>query len=514
MYNQNIGVSGMAKQNESEYRRRAYLKAIGAGSVVGFAGCLGGDGDGGSSTPTETETPTDMSAEETTGTSDGGTPGTSTGETTGKSDGGTLTQSDVDWPDLSGTEVQIIIDETSDAVRNYYNGVGEGFNSATGATLNLEYVGRNVSGVERVTQLLQAGDPPEIFAMNQNNATAFEAQGVLEPVTDTMTEIEGRLGEANKHVEFEGEQWLIPTFFNITTWFWRGDLAQEVGMDQRPDWSWDSALQYAQQVNEMDGVQGIYIPTGSGPHATTMFWSWLNTNDGSIVTWENDEITVNFDQGENRQRMIEVLNFLNDAHQYSPVASDSGYGTWARSIPNGVSASVNYVGYRPKMYAIQDERDFAADVHAAQMPANRSRTTIGNVDGFGVFNGANTEAAKTFLQYFTQIGNLIDLYKINPVHDIPPYPKVRDSQAYSDFLSSLPDAYTEEDTRAYQERVASNFEISINQTDPANPYAGTITSADAIPNMMQAVLLDDQNPDDVIDQYAQQLQQTLDKAQN
>lgn len=473
----------MSRQTITGWSRRAYLKSIGGTSAaVGLAGC---SGDGNEQEGTETTT-----------------------------EGGQTETQTSDWPDLSGTDVQIIIDETSDAVKNYFNGVGNGFSEATGANVKFEFVGRNVSGVQRVTQLLQAGDPPELFAMNQNNATAFELQGVLEPVTDTMNEIEGRLGEANKHVEFEGEQWLVPTFFNVTTWFWRGDLAEEVGMDRRPDWTWESALQYAKQVNEMDDMHGIYIPTGSGPHAVSMFWAWLNTIDGSLVQQDGDEIAVNFDQGTNRERMVELLNFLKEAHSYGPVASDSGYGTWARSVPNQVSASVNYIGYRPKMYAVQDDRDFAADVHAGQMPAKESRTTDGNVDGLGVFSGANTEAAKAFLRYMTQMENLVGLYKINPVHDIPPYPDVRESDAYNSFLDSLPDAYTQEDTRAYQEEVAQNFEISINQTDPANPYAGTIAGADAIPNMMQAVLLDDESPDGVIDQHAQQLQQTLDQAQN
>jgi ABC-type glycerol-3-phosphate transport system substrate-binding protein len=425
-----------------------------------------------------------------------------------------VTTQDDDWPDLSGTEVQIIIDETSDAVKNYYNGVGDGFNQATGANVNLEFVGRNVSGVQRVTQLLQAGDPPEIFAMNQNNATAFENQGVIEPVTDTMEEIEGRLGEAGNRVEFEGEQWLVPTFFNVTGWFWRGDIAEEVGMDRRPDWTWDTALEFAQMADENTDIRGIYIPTGSGPHAVSAFMAWLRTNEGSVVEREGDRIVVNFDQGTNRDRMIETLEFLGQAHEYSPVASDSGYGTWARAVTNGVSASGNYIGYRPKMYAVQDEREFAADIHASQMPEKRTRTTDGNVDGFGVFSDSNVEAAKVFLRFFTQLENMLDLYKINPVHDVPPYPEVRESEEYNEFLESLPDAYTPEDTRAYQEEVAQNFVLSINETDPANPYAGTIAGADAIPNMVQAVLLDDEDADSAIDEHAQQLQQTLDQAQS
>lgn len=460
----------MPDQSKKSWSRRAYLKTIGAGSVAGLAVQSG-------SAAQETETPTE------------------------------------DWPDLSGTEVQVIIDETADPITNYWNGVSDSFEQATNATMNLEFVGRNIGGVQRVTQLLQAGSPPEIFAMNQNNATSFQTQGVLEPVTDVMSTVTSRVGEPPKNVEFQGEQWLMPLFYNITAWYWRGDLAEEAGLDRRPEWTWETATQYAEAVDGMDDINGTYVPAGSSVPTTYHLRAWLRTAEASIVRWDGDRMVVAFDEGQNRERMVETLNFLKQQYQYSPVASDSDFDSWARAVANAVSASGNYIGYRPKMFAIQNDREFAADIHAARMPENRSRMTDGNIDGLGTFRGANTDAAKTLMEFLAQPSQLVDLYKLNPVHDIPPYPEIREGEEYTSFLEQLPDAYTEEDTQAYQEEVANNFTTAIEATDPANPYAGTITGADALPNLVQAVMLDDEDPDDVVDDHAQQLQQTLDQAQ-
>jgi len=477
--------------DDSRVDRRDLLKYAGAASAAVLAGCTGDGGSGG----------------------DGGDGGSGSDGGDG-SDGGSTDQSSGDWPDLNGTEVHIIIDETSDPVKNFWNGVTSDFEDATNAKTNVEFVGRNIGGVERVTQLLQAGDPPELFAMNQNNATAFELQDVIEPVTDLMKDIESRLGEPNKKVEFKGEQWLIPGFFNVTAWYWRGDIAEDIGMDSRPEWTWETALEFARGADDVEGIRGTYVPAGSGPHLVSSVASWVNTIDGSFVHWEDDKIAVNFDEGSNRDKMIEVLNFLDDMHEYSPVASDSGYGSWARAVSSGSTASGNYIGYRPKMYAVRDERPYAGDIHAGMMPKKKSRTTDGNVDGYGIFKGSNVDAAKTFMRFYTQIEQMVELYKINPVHDIPPYPNVRESDAYTNFLDGLSGAWTPEDTRAYQKRVVNNLEISINQTDPPNPYSGTIAGADPIPNLVKAVLIDDKNPDDVIDKHASDLQQILDDAQS
>lgn len=449
------------------------------GSTLGLAGCIGQNGNG----------------------SDKGN-----GETDGSSSNGK-------WPDLSGKKVHVVIDETADPIKKYWNGVASDFKSATNADINVEYVGRQTSGVQRVTQLMQARTPPELFAMSQTNATAFQSQGILEPVSDVVADVEERLGTAYKHVQWDGEHWTLPTFLNVVAWYWRGDLAEKVGMNRRPDWTWEKATEYAKKVSKLDGIHGTYVPAGSGDHAVYHLRAWLRSAEGSITKWDGDKMVVNFHKGKNRKRMIETLNFLKTQHKHSPVASDSDFTPWARALPNQVAASGNYIGYRPKMYAVQDERDFAADIHASQMPKKESRATDGNIDGLGTFKGSNVDAAKTLMRFITQKKTLLPLYKLNPVHDVPAFPGIRESDEYQSFLSSLPDAYTPKDTNAYQKEVATNFRSSIEGTDPPNPFAGTITGADPLPNLVSEVVLNNANPDNVIDQYAKDLQSVIDNAQ-
>jgi ABC-type glycerol-3-phosphate transport system substrate-binding protein len=494
----------MASQYNSRRSRRTYLKTIAVTSTIGLAGCAGqGDGSGGDGGGGGNDTGNG---------SDGSSGGNDTGN--GSDGGGGTTNSSGDWSDLSGKKVHVVIDETADPIKNFWDGAANDFKNATNADIRVEYVGRQTSGVQRVTQLIQSGTPPEIFAMSQTNATSFQSQDILAPVSDVMADIQDRLGTAYKQVKWDGEHWTVPTFLNVVAWYWRGDLAEEVDMDRRPNWTWEKATEYAQKVNELDGVDGTYVPAGSGDHAVYHLRSWLRTAECSITKWDGDKMVVNFQEGQNREKMIQTLKFLKGQHQYSPVASDSGFTSWARTIPNQVSGSGNYIGYRPKMYAIQDDRDFAADVHAAQMPKKNSRMTDGNIDGLGTFKGSNVDAAKTFMRFITQKEQLLPLYELNPVHDVPAFPGIRESDEYQSFLDGLPEAYTPKDTVAYQERVATNFVSSIGGTEPPNPYAGIITGADPLPNLVSDVILNDANPDSVIDQYAQELQSVLDNAQS
>jgi len=478
----------MVNQDHSEGEsRRRILQTLGAGAVASVAGC---SGDG-----TTSESP--ATSEEPSGASPGDA---SNGE----------------WPDLSGTSVHVVIDGTAQPVRDFWNRVIGEFKKATNADTRLEFVGKDQGGVQRVIQLLQAGDPPELFAMNQIDALGFIQEDALAPLTGVIEDkIEPRVGQIsqNARVEMNGDLWLAPMFFALAGWYWRGDLAAEVGMDERPEWTWETTVEYAKKVGELDGSAGTYVPAGPGRHSVNHFLAWLKTNEGSLTDMNSDRVIVNFDEGTNRTRMVETLEQLRDLHAHSPVASDSNYGTVAHAIENETAASNWFQGYRPKMYAIQNERSFAADVHCAQMPKKRTQMSDGNIDGLGTFRGSNVDAARTLIDFTLQEKYLLDLYKVNPVHDAPPYPKIRDGEQYQAFLEGLPSEYTKNDTIAYQEEILQNFTPTGFGGDQVNPYMATVTGSSAIPNLIRRVLVEDENPDNIIDKHAKELQSTLDDAQ-
>lgn len=475
-------------QGKSLHSRRTALKSIGAAiGVSGLAGCSdqsdGGDGSDGSD---------------------------------GSGDGGGMTTSSGEWPDLSNTGLHIVIDEQATAVKELWNRITSDFTEATNADVELEFVGVNQGGVERVIQLLQAGDPPELFAFNPVNGTRFHTNGVLEPVTDVLEDtILPRLGDdlVVEPLTIDGEKWMVPLQASAGSWFWRGDLAEEVGMDRAPDWTWESVIEYARGVDELDNdVRGAYIPAGSGHHIGWNLDNWLRTAGGSYVQWQNDRVTVAFGEGEGRERMIETLEFLNTMHQYSPPATDSGWGALITAIHTGTASSNFFQGFRPKIQAIENDVPFKADVKCGPLPENRSRGGTTTLDGFGTFRGSNVDAAKTFLDFFSRPEYLIDAWTVTPVQNIPPYNSLIDSEEYQSVINNLPDGYTEDDVERYFESArlgTGNTEM----TDPPNPYVSQIYTSAAVSDMYQAVILDDANPDDIIDQYAQELQGSLDEVQ-
>ncbi|WP_423750848.1 extracellular solute-binding protein [Salinirarus marinus] len=467
---------------------------MGAVGTVGLAGCAGGGGGGSSG-------------------GDGGSSGGGGSTDGGDSSGGSTTGSSGEWPDLSGKEVHFVTDEASDASKQFWNGVASDFEEATGASTKMEYVGIGTGGMERITQLIQAGDPPEIFTMNAANASTFRSEGVLAPVDDAFdqfTEVTGQ-PEEQATVKVNGHQWYVPLWFNTVCYYYRSDLSDIV-----PD-TWEKAQAYAKEVDEADnGVRGTYVPAGPGAHVCYRIMSWMYSNEGSFMQWNNDDqIEVAYDSGENRTKLVETLNYIKERQQYSPVASDSNYTTWSNSIPNEVAGSTPYSGFRPVVQSVTNDRSFAKDVSVVPgMPKAPSGTnrSVAASDGMGTFKGADQEAARAFINFTLQEEYLTDLYMmLTPVHNVPAFPEFRSSTAYQDALKGL-EGWPTDAITTYQEDV--KFKTRPNDTDPPNPYAGASYASPPLWNMQVDLLVKDKSPEAVIDEYAPKHQEIIDEAQN
>ncbi|WP_423750847.1 extracellular solute-binding protein [Salinirarus marinus] len=487
----------MSDSKNHTAKRRTWLKTVGAAGTVGLAGCSGGgggsSGDGGGSS----------------GGNGGGSSGG--GSSGGGSSDGTTTGSSGEWPDLSGKEVHFVTDEASDTSKQFWNGVASDFEEATGASTKMEYVGIGTGGIERITQLIQAGDPPEIFTMNASNASTFRSEGVLAPVDeafDQFTEVTGQ-PEDQATVEVNGNQWFVPLWFNTVCYYYRSDLSDIV-----PD-TWEKAQQYAQEVDEADnGVRGTYVPAGPGAHVCYRIMAWMYSNGGSFMQWNNDRIEVAYDSGENRTKLVEALNYIKERQQYSPNASDSNYTTWTNAIPNEVAGSSAYVGFRPVVQSVANNRSFTDSVEVVPgMPSAPGGTnrSVAASDGMGTFKGADQEAARAFINFTLQEEYLTQIYMmLTPVHNVPAFPEFRSSSTYQDALKGL-EGYPMDAIKSYQEDV--KFKTRPNDTDPPNPYAGASYNSPPFYNMQVDLLVKDRSPEAVIDEYAPQHQEVIDEAQ-
>lgn len=446
--------------------RRTALKTLGASSIAGLAGCIGGGGGG-----------------------DGGGGG-----------GGGGSQ--------SGTEVHLLTEEGSDTAQKFWNRVGKDFKKATGMTLNVEFVG--IDPGERLSQLLQAGDPPEIYIASQGDVATFQNQGVLAPVDEALQSLKQRVGEPNEMsaTVINDKNWLIPLYNTVGSYHYREDLSDIV-----PD-TWEKTLQYAKETDGKQGLAGTYVPAGTGEHQCYRIMSWMFSKDASVCAWKGDKIEVVFDKGKNRKAMKECMEFTLERRKYSPPATDSGWTTWSGAIPTQTSASAVYIGFRPELQASDQNAPFTKSMMATSgmpKPSGGSHTAVASSEGFCTFKQANHKAAVKFLNFVIKPEYLIDLYMaLAPVHNIPAYPEVKNGKAYQQRLKELPDSISDEAIKAY---LNTPFKTRAADTDPINPYAGAAYASPPLWNMQTDIMVNNMPIDKAIDKYAKQLQQEIDKVQ-
>ena len=484
----------MVRDTDTVTRRDA-LKTIGGASAVGvsaLAGCSGNGGDG-------------------TETSGGG----------GSTGSGTSASTDNGMPDLSGQDIHFITVAQVDNIQQLWRDIASDFEDATGANMEVEFVTTGVSSLDRIIQLIQAGDPPEVSIQSFGEAMILRNRGVLTPLSNTYDRVTESLGDATDVVqniiEVEGERWMLPFFHNISTFSYRSDLTDTV-----PD-TWDNAIQYAREVDEMDNdVRGTYVPVLTGSAATVRFLSWFWTNGGSITQWEDDRVRINMGDDPYRSRAIEMLNFFADRQQYSPPGEGSGWATTQNILQSGQAASTWYAGVRTKNAAIRNDRPFAQDIEFVPgMPSKRRDDAAeGSAEGFVAYENANTEAAKAFIRYATNQEFVTDLLlNLSPVQNIPSWPSVKQSDRYREGIFStdlFESGWTEEQFNTYQDEAFSKLThktMEAGTTEPPNPYT-SIYYSEPIWNLQSDVLLNGENPTDVIDGRLEELRQVAEDAQS
>lgn len=479
--------------NGSGTNRRTALKVIGGIGLSSLAGC-GGAGD---STPTS---------------DDGMTPTKTTGGQVG-----TATPKS----DIAGQEVHFIKGRTNRATVELFDQVARDFKAETGAILRTEYSGMGAGRYERLIQLLQAGDPPEVAVSQLSNAITLWNEGVLAPVTGVMEHLTDQYGPPADNFRFiqDGEEWMVPWSIGFADLWYRRDVLDEAGLGSNfvPD-TWDNLETYAQAVTENTDLNGVFMPAAQTEPTMANIISFLRSNEGNITKYENGDWQIAFHEGQDRERMAETLQFLDRLHDnYSPDAGGAGWDEMTNAIAFGVAASNWFPGARPKNAVSQEQASaFAEDVvNVGHNPANRSKNGRASVGPMVVFqNSENPEAGRQFLEFL--MGNpeyAADLcWADGPVHCQPPFPGIKESSYYKGLEDSLPDHWS----RPVLDR--ANFEapkhgvVSAFETDPPNPYMGALLTPLTLASLAQDVLLNDQDIDQAIDNRAQEMVDILDRA--
>lgn len=494
------------------YHRRAVLKAIGGTTgAAALAGCSGG-GDTGDGTSGDG------------GSGDGSSGGSGDG---GDSDsGGSDSQATTSksGSSLEGREVHMLLGEASPEIKEFWDGVTSDFKEETGAEVNLEFTGVGQDAKQRVIQLIQAGDPPELFNANIASAWNLAYQDAIAPINEVFENTTDRFDQPYEWTRLQdedGNDLFLAWWLNNSTWFYRDDIADGLVPD-----SAEKALEYAKRADQSDKVKnGTLVVAGTDWATQGHTKSWAYNHGGTICTRDsNGEVQVAIHQA-HRDNWIETMNFLKELHQYSPEAADASWGDLMHGIQSGVCATNWYGGARPKNRACSNNREFGENVHPIPgLPPTshdiRGRQGLGHGDSDGMvaLKDADVEAAKAFLSFFMKAEYIIPLaFNVSPVQNVPAYPSIIEMSEFQQGLETFQQnnqfgtCWTMEDLMTSYREVPKHALSLPGETEPANPFIGPLAHELQLATLTQDVLIKDMDPGQAVDKNGQELQSTLDR---
>lgn len=438
------------------------------GILAGVAGCMGGDDDEPSGSAEDLET-TD----------------------------------EEDWDDFSDAEITIITESSTDEYIEWWETVGGRFEDVTGATIDFEFAGHGDGYRERMAELLQAGDPPEISHMPINEAAEYGDQGHLADHTEVVEYWQDYWNEdyeeQHRMQNQDDNDVYLPMHSNVPTLWYRSDVIDE------PPETWEEEVAMAEEHDEGEGgTRGYTTMVAEGEWQNDiMGFSRVWSNGGQLCERDGDDLTVVMDEGGNLDAWIEVMEHEQELYQYSDDNLDMAVDDMNMRIASEASYTSHWNGSYPKREAIQMDADFAADIRPTAPPTPDGDELIswGNIQGQAAFEEAeNTDAALEFLKFLAHPENAMGYYFADDLHQSPLMQGLTDTDEFDERLNEMPEewAFPEDhnfDWLEYGQDLATEVE-------PPNIHAASIAADTVYAQAQRSILVDGEDPESAITEVA------------
>jgi len=429
-------------------------------------------------------------------------------------DGDNSAYADIDpdnWANQEGEEILLLTQEGSDVFRQYWSTLSDRFNAATGATINFEFTGRGLSIRERITQLVQSGNPPDIAMLGMETAATMFLEGALADHTEVVESWEDQWDEdvPDRFRIFDEDgrdQWLPMWGSPMMNWY-RADVFDE------PPTTWELELSQAEEHDEgAGGTRGAMVPLGDGVLSNWDVYSYGFGNGARSVEWDGDSLQVVIDDDDNLGKWIEVFDHLEQLFQFSADNLDVTAGQRIEALPGEFAYQVPFPGARPKFAS--ENVDFGASVRPTRFATPDGDGTVGGgFQGHGMFADSNTDVATEFLKFWALPENNMGFYIADPIHNGPLLESVRQHETYQDMIDNLPDHWQIPDDLTWEyfgDDWAGGMDYSM-EVSPPNPFAGRILGSSEFHNMKRDILVEGRDKEEAIVDRAQNIQDIIDQ---
>lgn len=466
----------------SRVSRRKLLISAGATGVVGLAGCSGDGGNGN-------------------GNGNGGANGNGNGGTTGST-----------TPELEGREMTLLTDESDPQWQPMWEGLAEGFEEETGATVNIQYTSSGASVQEDILRMQQAGDPPEISMIGIPRGTSLANAGALAPmneVIDVFEEEWGEIPEAAK-VQFDDNDYYLGYFMNVYTNWYRSDVFEE-----EPN-TWEKMIRMAQENDDPEGTRGAMVMPNQNWVAQLATFSAAFGADAKLMGRQDGEIQIVADSDEYAGRWVDVLNFFKDLYQYSDPHLDTDPATWVNLTNSGDAHQTYITGSRPILGGGEEEVMRNLEPVPFPGPEEGDAAPWGNIGGWIALDGAeNTDVGLEFLKWYSRPENIMSaLIDADFVHVAPIVDGITEHETYQTALDEELPEWTDKETALKYLESTNVADSLIHETEPPNPYAGNVHSSFDVALMLRNVLVNDKDPMQAVSDGSDRMRDVLSDAKN
>jgi multiple sugar transport system substrate-binding protein len=324
-------------------------------------------------------------------------------------------------------EIVFISEESNPKAIAVYETINADFEKHTGIKVTMEYPGfANIA--KRIATLIAADTPPEIVWQGAGSAVELALQDQLADVSDVVKEV-GGIPESLRLV-YKGADRSIPTSQQFTYGWYRKDLYQQKGL--QPAKSWEDYLKIAKTLNNPPNLYGCIVPSGETGASTIFLECFFMTNDVHVFSYNagTKKYEVALDQGVNKKRAVETLDYLYELHQYSPEASTYNWAELMDTYVSEKTANSYYIGARLLEQVMANNARIGPVTAPVNLPRRLTDHFYLSAQGFHVLNQSNVDGAKQYCRFFFKTPDFIKWLHSVPLHIIPSSREVLRSASY------------------------------------------------------------------------------------
>jgi len=266
---------------------------------------------------------------------------------------------------------------------------------------------------KQVSSMLQSGMAPDVVNLDIEDAMLYSHSGLLEPVTDIVNSLAGI--PDRWRARSEGQDFFVPNGVKFTYTWYRSDLFEKAGLQPPKTWG---DFEAAAAKFTAGGEYGYVVTSNeTGDEPVSMLFSYAFSNG---VNFLDDDGSLTFDHGPDRQGLIETLSFLKAMSKYSPNGATFQWGDVINAFASGKVAMADYIGARLFDVVLQNNPDLAKVTKPMIQPYGKQPANRLSAEGYMIFAGSkNKEAAKTLIRYLHSGQHYLDFLWSIPLHCLP-----------------------------------------------------------------------------------------------